>query len=271
MHKTINFVVLAHERFYNARRGERLLQECSDLCKTLLNDVARLLDLAPENLHRLSDHWDDDEGQEREFPVEVEHEDERADENAALGDKVDEVVHECGLDRSDVIRDEAHDLTRLVAVIVRERHPLEFAEHDLTHIDDDLLSDVGDEVGLPKVKNPAQEKDHDDADADGVEERHILIGKHVVNHVLDDPRDIEVRRRGEDDEHDGKPEFVHVRAHVGEQSRIILHSSPSGKCIMRASPVRESSLRRDAQRVARRGWQRRVQAAPSHSRAVRRP
>ena len=227
VHETVDLVVLAHEGFHHARCGEALLQESRDLGKALLDDVARLLDLAPEDLHRLPDHRNDDEGQERELPVEIEHEGKRTDEDAPLRHHVDEVVHECRLDRAHVVRDIAHNLARLVAVIVRERHALELAEHDLADVDDDLLPDVGDEVGLPKIKNPAQEKDDDDADADGVQKSHVLVGKHVVDHVLDDPRDVEVRRRGEDDAHDRESEFLHVRAHIGKQSCVILHSSPT--------------------------------------------
>ena len=77
-----------------------------------------------------------------------------------------------------------------MAIVVRKRHPLELAEHDLAHIDDDLLPDVGDKIRLPEVKNPAQEENHNDAHADRVEQRHILIREDIVDHVLDDPRDI---------------------------------------------------------------------------------
>ena len=193
-YEAVDLIVLAHEGLHHTRRGEALLQERRDLGEALLNDVAGLLDLASEDLHRLPDHRDNDKRQERELPVEVEHEDKRTDEDAPLRHEVDQIVHERRLDRRYVVRDKAHDLARLVPVIVRERHPLEFAEHDLAHVDDDLLPDVGDEIGLPKIKNPAQEKDDDNADADGVEKRHILICEDIVDHVLDDPRDVQIRR-----------------------------------------------------------------------------
>ena len=271
VHETVDLIVLTHEGLHNARCREAFLQQCRDLSKTLLNDRARLLDLASEDLHCLSNHWNNDKCQERELPVEVEHENKGANENAALRHEVNEVVHEGRLNRSDIIRNIAHDLARLVTVIVRERHPLEFAEHDLAHIDDNLLSDVGDEIRLPKVKNPAQEEDDNDADADGVQQRHVLVGKHVVDHILDDPRDVEIRSRGEDNAHDREREFIHVRPHIGKQSLVILHSSPSGKCIMCALRARKSSPLRGALHLVRRVWQRLAQGNPSHSHALCRP
>ena len=157
-----------------------------------------------------------------------------------------------------------------MTVIVRERHPLELAEHHLAYIDDHLLPDVGDEVGLPKVKNSAQEKDDDDADADGVQQSHVLIGEDVVDHVLDDPRDVEIRRRGKDDAHDRQHEFLYVRPHVGQQSLIVLHRSPTGyniSCVQE----RESSPPHGVLHGVHQGVLPRVKDVPSHRDDPRHP
>ena len=221
--EALDLVVLAHERLDDADGRDALLQERGDVGHALLDDRAVALDLAPEDLHGLADERDDDECQDGELPVEHDHHDERADEDGSLRDHLDELVDESRLDGRHIVRDVAHDLACLMAVEVGHRHALELAEHDLAHIDDDLLADERDEVRLPVEEDAAQEEDDDDADADDVEHHHVLLGQHLIDHVLDDPGQVEVGRRRHDDAEDSQYELLDIWPHVLEQPLVILH------------------------------------------------
>ena len=221
--ETVDFIPLAHERFHDADGRDAFLQERCNIRHALLDQCAVALELAAENLHRLPDERDDDERQQRQLPVEHDHHDDGADENRALRHHLDEVRDERRLDGRDIVRDEAHRLARLMLVKIRHRHALELAEHRLAHVDDDFLSNIRDEIALPVVEDAAEQEHDDDADCDEVQHHHVLVHEHLVDHVLDDPGQVQIRRRRHDNAENGEAEAFEIRLDVREKPLVILH------------------------------------------------
>ena len=222
-----DLVALAHEGLDDAHRRDVLLQERVDVGEPFLDDGARLLELPAEDLHRLSDERHGEQRDQREFPVEVEHENDRADEDGGLRHELDELVDERVLQRLHIVRHIAHDRACLLAIEIGERHALELLEERFADVDDDALPDEGDEIALPVVEYAAKEEDDDDADGDEVQHRHVAVHEHLVDHVLDDPRHIEIRPGREHDAHDGDPQLLHIGAYVLQQTGVVLHASLS--------------------------------------------
>ena len=225
--ETLDLVALAHEGLDDAHRRDAFLQQRVDVGKPFLNDRARLLELSSKDLHRLSDERHGDERDQRELPVEIEHEHDGTDEDRGLRHEFDELVDERVLQRLHVVRHVAHDLPCLMAVEVGERHALELLEERLADVDDDTLSDKGNEVTLPIIEHAAEEEDDDDAARDEVEHRHVALHEHLVDHVLDDPRHIEVRPCRQHDARDSGGELLHIGADVFHQTDVVLHASLS--------------------------------------------
>ena len=110
-------------------------------------------------------------------------------------------------------------------VEIRHRHALKLAKHHFAHVDDHALTDIRDEIRLTEVENAAEEKHDDDADCNQIEQRHVFFGEHLVDHVFDDPRDVEVCRRREDDADDCDAEAFQVRFDVNQQTLVIFHET----------------------------------------------
>ena len=220
-------MAFSHEGLDDAHGRDAFLQQRVDVGKPFLDDDARLLELFAENIHRLSDERHGDERDQRKLPVEIEHEHDGADKHGAFRHKLDELVHESILQCLHIVCHVAHDLPRLMAVEVGERHALELLEERLADVDDDALPDEGHEVTLPVIEYAAEEEDDDDADRDEVEHRHIALHEHLVDHVLDDPRHIKVRCCRKHDADDGKRQMLHIGPYVVHQTDVVLHASLS--------------------------------------------
>ena len=108
-------------------------------------------------------------------------------------------------------------------VKIRHWHALELAEHILAHVDDDFFADVRHEIALSVVKDAAHEEHDDDADGNEIQHHHVLVHEHLVDHVLDDPWQVQIRRRRHDDADDGKAEAFEIRLDIKEQPLVVLH------------------------------------------------
>ena len=218
-----NLISLPDKRLHDAHRRDTLLQKRGDIRQPLLDDRARGFQLAAKDLHGLTDHRDRHQGQDAELPIEIDHHHQRPDENRALGDQLDEIVHQRALQGRHIIGDVAHDLAGLPLVIIGKRHALEFAEQNIPDIYNNTLADKRHEIALSIVKNsPKKEYDHD-ADRYVIEHRHVAICQHLIDHILDDPRHIKVRGRSQDDADDGNAQTFQIRLDIRKQPQIVFH------------------------------------------------
>ena len=69
-----------------------------------------------------------------------------------------------------------------------------------------MLSDPAHEVVLAEEENAPQDEDDHDAQGDHVQHEGVLVGQDPVDHVPDNPGQVQVPRRGEDraDERQGE-------------------------------------------------------------------
>ena len=220
-----NLMLLAHKGLDDADRRDALLQERIDIGKTLLYDRARLLELLAEDVHRLSHERHSDQRDQREFPIEIEHQDDGTDENRSFRHKFDELVDQGALQSLHIIRRIAHDLARLHFIEIGQWHALELPEKRLAQINDNALPDIRNKIALPIIEDAAEEKDDDDAAGDEVQHAELALRQHLVDHILDDPRHIEVRRRRHDDAEDGHDETLQIGLDIFQQTNIVLHAS----------------------------------------------
>ena len=219
----LDFVTFASESLDDALGGYAFLHHGGEIGQLRLDFRAGILDHLAEHAHGHGDHRHGDQGHQSQLPVQQEHHHQGADENRALGHDVDDPVRQRALHRRHVVCQVAHDFAGLVAVEIGNGQPLEFREKLVADVEDDALADVGDQIALPEVEKAADKEDHEHADADQVQRFHVLLGQHLVDHVLDDPGHVKVRCRRDDHADDGLRDPQSVRLQVLQQPKILFH------------------------------------------------
>ena len=190
--KPPDFVCFTDKGLHHPDGGDAFLQKGGNLCRPLLNHRAGTLQLAAKNLHGKAHQWDGHQSQETQLPVQVNHHAQGAYQDGALRHQLNEIVHNGALHGRHIIGDVAHNRAGLLPVIVGQRHLLEFPEQHAAHIDDDPLPHIGHQIALPVVEHATGEHDHQNACRNQVQHQHILGHEHIVNHVLDNPRQVKI-------------------------------------------------------------------------------
>ena len=187
-----DFIGFTHKRLHHPDGGDAFLQKGGNLCRPLLNHRAGTLQLAAKYLHGKAHQRNGHQGQEAQLPVQVNHHGQGANQDGAFRHQLDEVVHNGALHGRHIISNVAHDRAGLLPVIVGQRHLLEFPEQHAAHIDDDTLPHIGHQIALPVVEHATGEHDHQNACRNQIQHQHILGHEHIVNHVLDNPRQVKI-------------------------------------------------------------------------------
>ena len=79
------------------------------------------MELFPKEFDRIRNERYDHKAEHRQFPLQVNHGNERTDENSAFLHQLDEIIHDGCLQRRNVIRQVAHDVPGAAAIIVGDR------------------------------------------------------------------------------------------------------------------------------------------------------
>ena len=106
-------------------------------------------------------------------------------------------------------------------------HALELAEHHFPHVDNHFLSNIGHQIGLAVVEYPANQENHHNADANDVQHYHILFSQHLIHHVLDNPRQVEVTGCCHHNADNGQCQAFQIGPDILQKPLIILHVFPS--------------------------------------------
>ena len=227
VNKTLDFVFFPNKGFDHPNGGNTFLQKGCDLRSPLLNYCTIAFQLAAKNLHGLPDQRNNNQSQQGQFPIQVNHHDNRTNENGTFSHHLNQLIHQRRLNSRHIIGDIAHGFPSLMFVKIRHGHTLELAEHHFPHVNDHFLPDVGHQIGLSIVKYSANQEDHHNADADNVQHHHIFVRQNLIHHVLDNPGQIKVTSRCHHNADNGQPQAFQIRPDILQKALIILHVFPS--------------------------------------------
>ena len=115
------FDVLCAEGLHRSHRLESCLEHVDDVALTAPHFMRRALDRSPESRNEQQQKRRDGHDDEREVPVEPEHQAEHADDRHEIDEDAQRRRRHKVLDGSDVVRNRAEDQSRLVRVVVVER------------------------------------------------------------------------------------------------------------------------------------------------------
>ena len=115
------FEVASIEAAHDAHALDSLLQHGRHIGQSFLHIAAARVELFPKEFDRIRNERYDHKAEHRQFPLQVDHGNERTDENGAFLHQLDEIIHDGCLQRRNVIRQVAHDVPGAATIIVGDR------------------------------------------------------------------------------------------------------------------------------------------------------
>jgi hypothetical protein len=115
-------------------------------------------DAAAQDVEREEQQRHDGERDQREAPVDREHVDGQADDEADVGDQAHDAVGHRRLDGLDVAGDARDEATDRRPVEEAEVEPLDLGEGVAAQVVDDVLADPGDQVGVAVAEREVQSR-----------------------------------------------------------------------------------------------------------------
>ena len=185
------------EGLHHTAGGKGFLEHGSDVGSGLLDPMAGLADLLAEEIHEEQHHREGAEGEQGQLPIQVDHGADGADKDGSLRDDFHRVVHHGALHGLDVIGHITHDGAQFIGIIEPGIQFHHFFEHQAPDIDDHAFAHIVHQIVLSVVGNASSKEDHHDAQGDQVQQLGVIVDEYLVDHVPDDPGDIQVGSRGE--------------------------------------------------------------------------
>ncbi len=148
--------------------------------------------------------WQDEQGREREAPVEEKEDDRRAREHEGVLDQAGESVRHELVERLDVIRDAADDRAGAVPFEEAEREALEVPEETDAQVRERALPDPAREVGLSAREHEGCDSGEQERDDDDAQRAQVSRGDPVVHCELHEVGRQERNERVRDERGDGE-------------------------------------------------------------------
>ena len=139
-------VVLAGKGLDHANRREDLLDDRDQLALLLLDVARRLLDAPREDVHDQEEHRRDGERDQREAPVQVQHDADDAHQGQDVGHDAEERRGDEVLNAVDVARDPADEVAGALLVVFGERQAMNVVIERPPQVVHHPLADAGGEV-----------------------------------------------------------------------------------------------------------------------------
>ena len=115
------FEVAAIEAAHDAHALNGFLKHGRHISQSFLHVAAARVELSPKEFDRVRNERYDHKAEHRQFPLQVNHGNERTNENRAFLHQLDEIIHDGCLQRRNVIRQVTHDVPGAATVIVGNR------------------------------------------------------------------------------------------------------------------------------------------------------
>ena len=192
--KTRVVAALLREHAHDAHARQRLLQVGGDLGDLLARGAVGVGADDPEGDRADAEHGEDEEGQQRELPVEPEQDAGGAEQRERGAEQRHDPVGDELVERLHVVGQARDDHAGLAARVEADRERLQVREQLQAQVLQHALADPADEVGLRVGRAPVDQRRDDEADDDEVERAAVAGHDAVVDRELGERRRRE--RRG---------------------------------------------------------------------------
>ena len=162
----------------------------------------------------------DEEGDDRQFPVQVENVTDEADDGKDILEKTGDSIRYRCLDEIDVIGDPGDQNARRCFCKKRKGKVLEMAIELLPHIGDDPQAHKVHQIRLAVIKNPFEKENEDESDGKEQEHLFILVYKYLVDNVFHEIGLGGVEERIESHTDRGENNLGPVGFHQSQQSQL---------------------------------------------------
>ena len=180
---------LAAEGLDDLVPGEGLLQNDVELAHLFLRALPDLVELAADGTEQHADGGEDEDGDQRQYPLAKEHDGEEGGNGADLahahhehrGRQPRQAVH--------VVDDTGHQLRRMDLRVEGQRHALDMAVELPPDAGDHALADGRHQVGLPVAPKPLDDVGAEEHEGKDLEHEEVALDEDVVQRGLDEPGD----------------------------------------------------------------------------------
>ena len=226
--ETAFFKVAAVKASYDTHALDRFLQHARHVSQSFLYGTAARVELLAEELDGEGYERNNDKTENRQFPLEVDHGSKGPDEDCPFLHHLDEVIDDGCLESGNIVRQITHDIARSSAVVVSDRQLLQVMVQSVSEVHDDGLPYIPHEVSVAECRQGADEECTHDGDDDDVKHPEVLAFEHLIDDILDDPRDHKVRQRYHDHEDHGYEKQLPVRPEIGQKPLVAVQFAVFG-------------------------------------------
>ena len=186
------FIITAVEASNNADAGNGFLQHGRHVGQPFLHAPAGGMELPAEELdgHRHQGH--NDQAENGELPLEINHGGKGADENGPFLHQHDEIGGHGSLQGTDVVGEITHDFAGAPFIKVSDRQLLQMLVKFVPQIPNHRLPDVPHEIAVGKGGGTADKEHHNNGNNNQIKHGEVFIFQDLINDVLDNPGNVKV-------------------------------------------------------------------------------